>query len=318
MRFFINGIEAGSLDASAPIPVTSDPLQIGTKIPSSTAGNHFDGRIDDIRIYARALSADEIASLATQTGTVTVSAADSVAQKGTANTARFTFSRTSPTVSSLVVPFSLSGGSAFGIYQADFSLSPSPPSVTISAGQVTTQLTLTPIDRAQPTGTLTVKVNVDEANGYDVDANSTAEAQILDSPVNDWKIQQFGSIEAAQSEPAADEADPDGDSETNLAEFGLGRLPLVADNGAPVAEIEDVNGAPYLTYRFARPRPAPAGVSYHIETNSSLEQANWSGAVSLPGYPVDLGNGTEQMKFRSATPMAAKNTEFIRLRVSRP
>ncbi len=57
----------GSLVASGPgagtVPVTADQLVIGSKNPTSTAGDHFNGKIDDVRLFNYALSAAEVATL---------------------------------------------------------------------------------------------------------------------------------------------------------------------------------------------------------------------------------------------------------------
>ncbi|HTO23384.1 MAG TPA: LamG-like jellyroll fold domain-containing protein, partial [Spirochaetia bacterium] len=66
-RLFIDGVEQGSLAASFPLQSNSNPLVIGQKnyAPDlGTAGNYwFDGAIDDVRIYNRALGEREIDAL---------------------------------------------------------------------------------------------------------------------------------------------------------------------------------------------------------------------------------------------------------------
>src|SRR5204863_10216314 len=47
--------------------VTADPLYIGTKAPGGTQGNHFNGAIDDVRLYNYGLSAADVATLASTT-----------------------------------------------------------------------------------------------------------------------------------------------------------------------------------------------------------------------------------------------------------
>ena len=63
MRIYINGVQVASQPAVGPIPVTGDPLYLGTKTPGSVAGDHFNGYLDDLRLYASALSAGEINTL---------------------------------------------------------------------------------------------------------------------------------------------------------------------------------------------------------------------------------------------------------------
>lgn len=64
MRIFINGVVAGTLAATGAIPVTGDPIYLGTKTPGSIAGDHFNGSLDDVRVYTRALRSAEIGAVA--------------------------------------------------------------------------------------------------------------------------------------------------------------------------------------------------------------------------------------------------------------
>jgi concanavalin A-like lectin/glucanase superfamily protein len=57
LRFYMNGAQVASQARTSPITVTADPLQIGS---DSVFGQYFQGIIDEIRIYNRALSATEI------------------------------------------------------------------------------------------------------------------------------------------------------------------------------------------------------------------------------------------------------------------
>ncbi|GAG10230.1 unnamed protein product, partial [marine sediment metagenome] len=56
LRIFINGSEVGSLDIPGVVLASQRPVTIG----SSISGEYFSGRIDEIRIYDRALTATEI------------------------------------------------------------------------------------------------------------------------------------------------------------------------------------------------------------------------------------------------------------------
>lgn len=64
VRIYINGVEAGSTPATQQMPVTFDSLVIGSKTIGAPAVDRFSGRIDEVRIYGRALSAVEVAQLA--------------------------------------------------------------------------------------------------------------------------------------------------------------------------------------------------------------------------------------------------------------
>lgn len=57
VRLYQNGVQTGSLETTGPIPISTRPLQIGG---DAQYGEAFAGRIDDVRIYNRALTAGEI------------------------------------------------------------------------------------------------------------------------------------------------------------------------------------------------------------------------------------------------------------------
>lgn len=57
-RLYVNGTLAKSnADPSGPIDATSEPLYLG---PALTSNHHFDGKLDEVAIFSRALSASEI------------------------------------------------------------------------------------------------------------------------------------------------------------------------------------------------------------------------------------------------------------------
>jgi hypothetical protein len=64
VRLYIDGSLSASVPASGAVPTTTNPLYIGTKTATSSAGDHFLGRIDDVRLYNVALSIDDVANLA--------------------------------------------------------------------------------------------------------------------------------------------------------------------------------------------------------------------------------------------------------------
>jgi len=64
MTLYVDGVVAATAAKTGAIAVTSDPLFIGAKkAGDTTAGNNFLGKIDDVRIYNKALTAGEVAAL---------------------------------------------------------------------------------------------------------------------------------------------------------------------------------------------------------------------------------------------------------------
>jgi hydrogenase maturation factor HypE len=57
LRLYVNGTQAASRSVSGSIATSSGPLRIGG---NSVWGEWFQGRIDEVRVYDRALSGAEI------------------------------------------------------------------------------------------------------------------------------------------------------------------------------------------------------------------------------------------------------------------
>ena len=57
LRLFVNGVEVANIPVSGPMPTSTGPLRIGG---NSLWKEFFKGRIDEVRIYNRALSPAEI------------------------------------------------------------------------------------------------------------------------------------------------------------------------------------------------------------------------------------------------------------------
>lgn len=73
MVLFTNGVAQTSAGAGGTITTTADPLAIARKNGSGVSGDYFNGRLDDVRIYNRALSGLEVATLMTNSPPVFVS-----------------------------------------------------------------------------------------------------------------------------------------------------------------------------------------------------------------------------------------------------
>ena len=59
VRLYVNGSLAGTQSLSGPMPASPDPLRIGG---NASWGEYFAGRIDDVRVYNRALTGGEVAT----------------------------------------------------------------------------------------------------------------------------------------------------------------------------------------------------------------------------------------------------------------
>ncbi|WP_035615384.1 LamG-like jellyroll fold domain-containing protein [Haloferula sp. BvORR071] len=318
MRLYVNGTQVGSAPATAAIPATNNAFNIGAKSPAAPGNDHMNGYIDDVRLYSRALPASEIALLALQSASVSITATDNTAQKGTNNTGTFTVTRSGLLEQDLQVGLTTAYGPTQALPRIDYTLAPLPTDFRIPAGQSSATLTLEALDRDIATGPQSVTLSLAEATGY-IAGSSSAQIQILDSPLNNWKVSAFGSLAGAQAAAAQDSADADGDGVNVLLEAALGGTPTGNDTPRlPDGEIEIIGGLPYLTSTYVRPKPTLGGISYHHRASFELSAHVWDEAVMLPGYPQDNGNGTETVKTRTLLPMDAQPRQFLRLEVTRP
>ncbi len=64
LKLYLNGSLVTSNSSSGAIPTTADPFFIGTKSDIAPGGDRFNGELDEIRLYSRALNLQEIQTLA--------------------------------------------------------------------------------------------------------------------------------------------------------------------------------------------------------------------------------------------------------------
>jgi glucose/arabinose dehydrogenase/mono/diheme cytochrome c family protein/regulation of enolase protein 1 (concanavalin A-like superfamily) len=316
MALYYDGVEVAAAAASGAIPVTNNALYLGTKTANSGAVNHLTGLLDEVRLYRRALAPAEIAAFAVEGSVLSIVATDATARKGTGDTGTFTVTRTGPTGLALPLALSLESGPGQALLGSDFTLGPAPAGFTIPAGQGSASLTVQPVESSAVTGPLAVTLNLGPAAGHAL-GSASAQVVIGDSPLHDWKIDAFGSLAAAQGPDAADDADADGDGLDTLLEAALGGSPAASDVARlPVEEIELLEGQLFLTSTYLRPKPALAGISYIHRRSFVLD--DWQSAGMVAGYPLDNGDGTETVKFRSAVPVGDEPQQFLRLEITRP
>jgi len=313
MVIYFDGVEVASLAVTGAVPVTANPLHLGTKTAASGTQNHLNGMLDQVRLYGRALSAAEVTLLSLEGNTISIAASDATARKGTGDTGLFTVTRSGPTTSPLSIPLLPSGSAMNGL---DFSFSPSLAGFAIPSGQSSANLLVQPIDSATVTGPTTVTLALGAVPGY-LAGNASSTVTIQDSPLNDWKIAAFGGLAGAQAAGAADSADADGDGLDTLLEAALGGSPTASDTARlPIEEVELVDGQLYLTSTYTRPKPVLAGISYAHLRSMSLN--DWQAAVMVTGYPIDNGNGTETVKTRTAVPVGDQPKQFLKLEITKP
>lgn len=145
------------------------------------------------------------------------------------------------------------------------------------------------------------------------------------SAAEHWRLNNFGA--AGNTGLAADTANPDGDTLVNLMERSLGGDPWVSEQSEPVAmQLLELEGERYLALTFDRLTGGTAGenlsytasgISYAVEYTTALT-GEWQSALApltLHAGPVDNGNGTETVTFRTTVPVDATTPNgFLRLK----
>jgi hypothetical protein len=131
-----------------------------------------------------------------------------------------------------------------------------------------------------------------------------------------WREKYFGTPNAAGL--AADTADPDGDADSNLAEFYFGTDPTRAASAKTlftncVAE----GGTDYLSITFSHRKNSD--VACLVEVVPEISGATpWTNRVVQVGPPVSLDSEFEQVTFRDTIPAAAAPARFMRVRLQQP
>ncbi len=314
-----NELTLQTIDLTQPAgDVPNTNAHIWVPQPSLSAGTHTLA----VSVHQTATTSSDLGlslELSGQSGQrVFTVATDASAQVATNDTGEITIVRTGDTSAPLVVGFTIAGGAGQAASGTRYTLTPGGSTATIPLGETSTTVIVNPLADTAVLGTQSVTLNLAASSGYDLGTPSSASVQLFDSPVNVWKILQFGSLAAAQNPSAADTATPAGDGLTNLLKYSLGLAPLVPDaNSAPVAAVENFSGTTHLTLTFARPHPAPGDITYHVEFSSDLASGIWTPAPLVPGYPV-INGALETYKAEDPNPSAGQTKDFIRLRVTRP
>ncbi len=130
-----------------------------------------------------------------------------------------------------------------------------------------------------------------------------------------WLASHFSSAEQANPAVSGDDADPDGDGFTNLAEFALGLGPRRPDT-APAwnTAVQNIGGTDYLTLTFKRRAPA-LDLAYTVQSSGDL--ATWSTGPVQVGSAAANGDGTETVTYRDNVAVGGGGRRFLRVHVTR-
>ena len=237
---YVNGVQVGQNTA-----MTLTPSSLGATGNNYLGKSQFNdpylaGAVDDFQVFAQALTAQQVAALATPPAAPTQLAA-------------------SPGNGSVVLSWSaVTGAVSYTIKRAPVSGGP----YAFVANTTGTSAT----DTGLADGTAYYYVVTALNPMLESPASSEVGATTL-SALQQWRLTHFGTT--ANSGNAADAADPDGDGMTNLQEYVAGTDPFVsADVLRPSIAVNDGD----LVVSF----PTVAGKTYRVECSDTLADGSWT------------------------------------------
>jgi autotransporter-associated beta strand protein len=196
------------------------------------------------------------------------------------------------------------GGSA----TPDLDYSGPPPFYDFLPGMTDAVFEVAPLADLAPEGAETVTLTVLPAPIFVVAEPATAAVTIADTPIDQWRVEQFGAL--ADWPEAGDEMDFDGDGWNNLAEYGLGGNPMT--NDAPAA-LDIRLAATNLTFLYRRPTNT-WGISYFVE-ESTGPHGDWSNRPLEHAVTNPVAPGWHEI--RTDLP-PGDALHLLRLRITRP
>ena len=286
-RLYVNGtLDKVAAETSTAIPNYNSSLKVG--LTHSNVTTFLNGAMDDVRLYRRALSDSEVATLAAvaQSPTVATGPAPAATNALSANLSGSASSDGSG--GPLRTWWSQSSGPGAAVF-ADSSL----PGSTVTFNQA---------------GSYGLRLSASNSIA-EVFGNLLVNVAPNPNIFADWTALAFpGETNTAILGPAAD---PDGDGRNNFTEFGLSGDPRVAEaKPSWIAAIED----DHLTLSYPRRLP-PTDVSYWLESAGSIT-GPWT---NLFQETILSNNATFQ--FVKATDSVATTNapwRFLRLKITQP
>jgi hypothetical protein len=292
---WINGaLDVTATESSATIPNYASSVMVGNTHPG--AANWFNGWVDDVRFYRRALSNAEIVALY----------GPNYGPNITAGPASPATNRLMSNISGTVIDDSKGGPVIPG-----WSKVSGPGNVTFgNSNLISTTVTF---DRS---GNYVLRLSA-----TDTQIETSQDLNLLVHPntnvFEDWIAGFFPSVTNQSVIGIA--ADPDTDRAQNFLEFALGMNPTNADAqpfalhqpGLPKGSIQTITGTNYLVLTVQRPI-GRLGITYTAEVSSDL--MTWS-AAAVVGTPANNGDGTETILFRDIVPIDQAGARFMRLNV---
>lgn len=248
-------------------------------------------------------------SLATNLPVLCIWATDARASRFRPHPGSFTVSRSGDINQPLRVYLSIGGTALNG---SDYQ--PLDAAILLPAGVACTNVSLLPRTGALPVGDKTVVVSLATNAAYAVGPLASATINISDLPINQWRLQHFGT-NATNPAIAGDTANPSGDGIPNLVKYALALDPTRAQ-AHPRLSCQVDAGSGFI-FSYTRPDPPPEDIDYEVEASFAL--APWA-AISAPmlaGVSLGSNSATATVTFRDPLPFTATPQSFRKLRVTR-
>jgi hypothetical protein len=290
MRLYINGSQVATTARSGTITVESKTVTIGAGRNGTAMDEFFAGRINEARIYSRALSASEVQQVylsVNQTPVVNAGADQTIALPSTA---------------------SLSGSASDDGFPSPLTTAWSKVSGpgTVSFGNGSAAATTATFSLP---GNYTLRLTASDGT-----ASSSDDVVItVNDSAEGWRARWFSDL--SPSDPRiADGADFDGDGIANLMEYAFGLNPRQNDASAQPLVAEE-NG--YLTMTYFRNKTA-TDLTYLPEATSDLNGVWQSGDAVFTQTIVSEDETMQTIRVTDKTPAASVTQRFLRLKVLRP
>ncbi len=215
----------------------------------------------------------------------------------------FTVARTGSTALALTIPIATSGAAINGAaYNAVAS------SITIPADAASAVIAIMPIPDLIAQGDRTATVTLGASGGYILGENIATTVVVRDKPIDEWRSDKFAA--AANTAPATDLADWEGDGVRNLMEYALNLEPLLPDGSAqPPVTIEDG----YLTLSYV-PKSWATDLTYLVEASADL--VSWS-AADVENVDVENREPPDRITMRYKNPVNSGSRAWLRLSIVR-
>jgi hypothetical protein len=247
----------------------------------------FQSNLDDVRLYGRALSSNELATIVNAFNAAPT-LSDVTNRTVPVNTGTGTIAFTISDVETAPQHLTISASSSdTGLVK---------PTAIVFGGTGTNRIvTVTPESNRLGSAVITLTLNDGTRTTTDVFTVTVTGTQ-----QETWRFDRFGTTASAGM--AADSANPDGDPWTNTQEYALGTDPLSPNTGPQLGLVSLTNG---LRISFTTQQASGTGYSgltryYDVESSATLAATQWSGVPGLTNLVGNNGTVTVTVPFDGA------------------